>query len=594
MPAPKYTFTELVDCQKLQSLMERFTKATGILSAILDIDATILVATGWQDICAMFHRVHPVTVRCCQESDSYILSHLKEGHYVEYKCKNGLQDLAVPIIIGDQHVATFFMGQFFYEDEAPDKTYFRKQAEQYGFDVQDYMRALSRVPVYTREQIQHIMDYYTEFVDFISSMGARNLELKREMERRRQTERTLQKSEQSFRELVDSSLIGISIVQDGWVVYQNPEQERLLGPLPRKLWLKDLESIHLDDVEKAKRFYQDLALGQDRRLEMDFRFYGTIQTDDLPQLKWLFCRTNPIEYLGQEAVLVNVMDITRIKEMEYLLRIQDKMTSLGRVASGIAHEIRNPLSGINIYLNTLAKLYERGENPEKIKEILGQVQSASNKIESIIRRVLDFSKPSALQFALKDINQPIEKAINLSSAMLRKTGIEFEKSLAEDLPPCKIDPNLIEEVILNVITNAAEAMKSMEGAKKIAVATSMEDEHVLVRIFDSGPGVPANLRNQIFDPFYTTKSEGTGIGLSLSHRIITDHGGSLEVSSGKLGGGPNSRFQYRLKNRVIDIVKKRVSSFPDSCFVIRKFSFPRNALTLPKLVAPQLSKNIHL
>ncbi len=95
---------------------------------------------------------------------------------------------------------------------------------------------------------------------------------------------------------------------------------------------------------------------------------------------------------------------------------------------------------------------------------------------------------------------------------------------------------MIEQVVLNLITNAAEAMKNVDGAKQIKVTSSAENNRILVRISDSGPGVPLNLREKIFDPFYTTKSEGTGIGLSLSHRTITDHGGSLSVFESKWGG----------------------------------------------------------
>ena len=110
------------------------------------------------------------------------------------------------------------------------------------------------------------------------------------------------------------------------------------------------------------------------------------------------------------------------------------------------------------------------------------------------------------------------------------------KALNDDLPPCHIDPLLIEEVILNLITNAAEAMKNKEGIKKIMITTSMKNDRITVRVSDSGPGVTPDLKDKIFDPFYTTKNGSTGIGLSLSHRIITDHGGSIDVSISKWGG----------------------------------------------------------
>ncbi|MEA1997605.1 MAG: PocR ligand-binding domain-containing protein, partial [Gemmatimonadota bacterium] len=119
----EYTFPELVDIRQLQSLMELFHKATGMPAAIVDVDSTIHVATGWQDICTKFHRVHPVTEARCRESDDYIKSCSNEEGYISYKCRNGLWDLAVPIRIAGEHVASFFCGQLFYEDQPPDYEY---------------------------------------------------------------------------------------------------------------------------------------------------------------------------------------------------------------------------------------------------------------------------------------------------------------------------------------------------------------------------------------------------------------------------------------------------------------------------------------
>ncbi len=353
---------------------------------------------------------------------------------------------------------------------------------------------------------------------------------------RRQGEEALLESERRFRDLVENALIGIFIIQDGQIVYKNPEQERLSGPSLQPIELIDLENVHPDDVEKVTEFYQRITSGDARALDTDFRFYPPGKMHSRHDMKWVYCRASLIEYQRKEAMLVNMMDMTAAKELEHLVRIQDKMSSLGRVAAGIAHEIRNPLSGINIYLNTLEKICDRGEGLEKVKEILGRLQSASSKIESVIRRVMDFSKPSEPKFVLTDINQPIEEAINLSSVTLRKSGTKVEKALTKNLPPCRIDQHLIEEVILNLITNAAEAMKGMDGDKKIEIASFVEGNHILVSVSDSGPGVPADLGSQIFDPFYTTKSGSTGIGLSLSNRIVKDHGGSLRLFTSKWGG----------------------------------------------------------
>jgi len=355
-------------------------------------------------------------------------------------------------------------------------------------------------------------------------------------EDRRRIEEALQESEKRFRNLVEHSPTGITIIQDDQIVYKNPEQERLFGPSPHSFKFTDFKNIHPDDLEKIRKNYMSIISGEVSVLQMDFRFYPEDKIDSRVDMKWVYCRASRIEYQGKEAILLNMMDITRAKELEHLLRIQDKMTSLGRIAIGIAHEIRNPLSGINIYLSTLEKIYEKGGNQEKVKNILDHLQSASGKIESVIKRVMDFSKPCEPKFILTDIRRPIDEAISLSEVTLRKSGIKIEKALAEGVPLCRIDPNLMTEVILNLVINAAEAMKDMEGRKIIEIATSMDDQSVLVSIMDSGPGVPSNHKDRIFDPFYTTKHGSTGIGLNICRRIITDHGGSLDILTSKWGG----------------------------------------------------------
>jgi len=375
-------------------------------------------------------------------------------------------------------------------------------------------------------------ELFEEVADDIS-FGLYNMELEEE---HRKSDAALRASEKRFRRLIENSLTGISIVQNNRVVYQNPESKRLLEPLQEPFKVYTFENVHPEDVEKVKTQYKSLLSGRRRALETDFRFYPPGKINRKTDMKWVYCRATRIEYKGREAILINMMDMTRAKELEQLLRTQDKMASLGHVAAGIAHEIRNPLSGINIYLNTLSRLYPRTDNEDQVSRILDQLQSASNKIESVIKRVMDFSRPTTPRFIPTDINEPIQEALNLCSVTLRKSAVEIETALGQDLPKCQGDPQLLEEVVLNLITNAAEALKESDKEKKIRISSSAEGRSVVVRIADSGPGVALNIREKVFDPFYTTNTESTGIGLSLSQKIIADHGGSLDIATSQWGG----------------------------------------------------------
>lgn len=230
----------------------------------------------------------------------------------------------------------------------------------------------------------------------------------------------------------------------------------------------------------------------------------------------------------------------KLRESEQRMRMQDKMASLGRVAAGIAHEIRNPLTGITTHVYMLRRYAEAPDvsptHRQQLQEIIEALQSASDRIEAVIRRVMDFSKPSAPKLLPININDAIKTAINLAATTLRKSSITLQIDLWSDPMPCRADRSLIEQALLNLLINAAQAMVGWEGRKIIAVQSRVERGSVVVVVGDSGPGIAPENRPKIFDPFFTTKSDGSGIGLSLCQRIITDHGGSLSVGTSVLGG----------------------------------------------------------
>ena len=294
-------------------------------------------------------------------------------------------------------------------------------------------------------------------------------------------------------------------------------------------------------MDKVKTAYDQILKGEVSKIEIDFRFFRPSPENVKAELRWVWCRAIEFKYNGKDAILLNTIDITKAKQLEHQLLIKNKMLSLGRVAAGIAHEIRNPLTGINTYLYTIEDLCESDrlgpEDLEVIRQILTQIQVASNKIESVIKRVMDFSKPGAPRMVRTNINESLEEAINLSSVTLRKSGIKFEKSLAANLPQCYADPQLIEQVVLNLITNAARAMeKSNNGNKRVEIKSSAKDNNLYIHVADAGPGVPGELREKIFDPFFTTKDDGSGIGLNIAQRIVADHNGTISLSSSRWGG----------------------------------------------------------
>ncbi|MGA8752959.1 MASE3 domain-containing protein [Candidatus Deferrimicrobium sp.] len=351
----------------------------------------------------------------------------------------------------------------------------------------------------------------------------------------------LRESEDRFRSLVENAPVGILIVREGRILFRNPGLARLFGEIPDGARFRDLGSVHPEDRERFERLCEAIEQANPGWKATELRFTMDEGDPGRHAMRWVYCQGGQIEFRGRTAALVVLDDMTRMKDLEQIVSAREKLSIIGQMAAGIAHEIRNPLSGININVSTLEHVVRNleGVSPEergKLGEIVSQAKAASDKIATVIRRVMDFSKPVPPKLDRVDVNQVIREALEFSSATLRKSGIEVEISLLPGLPKCTADPRLLEQVLLNLITNAVQALENVEGRKRLGVASVLEAGAVLLRVFDNGPGVPVHLREKIFDPFYTTRKTGHGIGLSFSHRIIENHGGTLSASVNDWGG----------------------------------------------------------
>ncbi|MBI5905067.1 MAG: PAS domain S-box protein [Deltaproteobacteria bacterium] len=361
----------------------------------------------------------------------------------------------------------------------------------------------------------------------------------------------LQESEDRFRSLVENSMVGILIVADGRIVFHNPRQERITGKIPDGIPFRELGQVHPDDAGEFERLCAAAAHPGPERLEVDVRLLVPEGGGGRGSVRWLHCQANPVVFRGVASLLVDTVDITRVKELEQAVTAREKLASIGQLAAGIAHEIRNPLSGININISTLELLCRRAEGlepdeREKIETVVAQAKAASEKISSVIRRVMEFSKPAPPRMDRVDINRVVREALSISEMTRRKGKVEFREALSPEPLPCHGDPALLEQVVLNLITNAMQAMESMDGKGTITVGAERVGDKAVIRVADTGPGVPEHLRERIFEPFYTTRREGHGIGLSFSNRIVSDHGGRLSVRPAE-GGGAEFRIELPLK-----------------------------------------------
>ncbi len=231
-----------------------------------------------------------------------------------------------------------------------------------------------------------------------------------------------------------------------------------------------------------------------------------------------------------------------IKRAQEELIQKEKLATVGFLAAGVAHEIGNPLSAIIGYSELIAESVSCSEGE---RELAGRILSEAKRIDRIIRELLDYSKPIA-RGSKADPVKIVEVALDLLKPQKKFRGMEIEKNCGGELPEAQIEPDHLLQVLINILSNAADACGG-EGKIMIECRKAFSDggEWLLIAIDDSGPGVPEELREKVFEPFFSTKAPGDGVGLGLAicRRIIVEAGGKLELKESELGG---ARFELLL------------------------------------------------
>ena len=218
----------------------------------------------------------------------------------------------------------------------------------------------------------------------------------------------------------------------------------------------------------------------------------------------------------------------RLEQAQAEARRSERLAALGQLSAGLAHEIRNPLGVIKGSAETLNRKL-KSDDP-LIGELTGFISTEVSRLNALVSRFLDFARPLQLQIHPEEILPILDQALKAVHDRWPEAQIEVEREYASKLPKALVDAELCEQVFINLILNAYEAMAE-RGKVKVAARAVNSDSHrgIEVQISDSGPGVPIELREQIFNPFFTTKKNGVGLGLSLVAKIVDDHKGWLRV-----------------------------------------------------------------
>ena len=383
-----YKFSSLVNTDILQSLAEKLYSISKIPIGIVDTDGIFHVKAGWQQVCLNFHRVNPETLKRCQISDNYINQHLYDGRYIEYKCLNNLWDVAMPVFVAGSHIATLFVGQFFYDDEEIDCDFFIHQAEEFGFDKEAYLDAVMQIPRIPRKKIEEIMDYYATYVRLLAETGFKQLEFEILNQR-------LSESEEFFRVIYETAPIGVCVSSiEGSIFKANQALCEITGYSKEELYKKNIKELtYPEDWDNSLRQIEKLKKGQSESIKLEVRYVNKEK-----ETVWVNSCISMIKTLGHTQYLtITVENISHRKESEEeisFLSYHDPLTGIyNRRAFQEALERLDvsdsyPLSVIMADVNGLKLVNDSfGHNTgdELLKKVAAIMESSCRKQDIIAR-----------------------------------------------------------------------------------------------------------------------------------------------------------------------------------------------------------------
>ena len=521
----KYSIKDLVDIEQLRELFEGFSAATGFTTGFVSYPGQeILIATGWRDLCTQFHRACPLSAEFCKESNHYLTDCLRNLQELSIKpCGNGLVDGATPVVIKGKHIASLATGQVLLTP--PDFAEFRERAEKYGYDTEAYLAALQKVPVVSESQIKRALSFLSSLAGLIAEKGLQNLQIR--------------ESEQRFRALFDSASQFVGLLSpDGILVEANQTALNAGGLLAedvlnRPFWETPWWTTSKETQEKLQDAIGRAAAGEFIRYDTESRGVGDqVLTIDF-SLKPVFDEQGEVI-----AIIPEGRDITQHKKLESQLFQAQRLESIGRLASGVAHDINNILSPILMAASALQDTRLSSDEEKMIETI----QTCARRGSDIIKQVLTFARGGEGARRALQLNHLLDEIVYIILETFPKS-IVIESKIPHGLHPIAGDATQLHQVLLNLCLNARDAMP--EGGKLTLAAenivldpspsleNAMRGPCVELKITDTGIGIPPEIMDKIFDPFFTTKAagSGTGLGLSTVAGIVKSHNGIVSVES---------------------------------------------------------------
>ena len=349
----------------------------------------------------------------------------------------------------------------------------------------------------------------------------------------------LERSEARYTRLMESASDGIFTVDaQGRFTSVNRSFERGVGRCREELIGAQFAGVvDVRDLGAAQQLLLDTFAGQ--RCRGSLRYHaadGGVRHGSLI--------TSPVV---EDDVIIGALgimrDVTDDQRLAAQLLQQEKLAAVGQLVSGVAHELNNPLAGVLAYSQLLLSMDAAAD--VETRQALETINHEASRAAKIVSNLLTFARQQPAERTDANLNAIVSDTLALRRYALRAAGIELDVALDPDLPRTWADPFQLQQVVLNLVANAEQALADWLGPRRIALRTRQEDGNIVVSVSDTGPGVADEQRDRIFNPFFTTKpvGQGTGLGLSISDGIVRQHGGQIRVESTP---GHGATFELRI------------------------------------------------
>lgn len=569
---------ELINIDSVKIMAENSYAISGIPIGLINSDGTIEIAVGWQDICTKFHRQNEKSSKNCIISDNYFKEHINDAEYLEYKCLNGMREVALPIIISGVNVATLYFGQFFYDDEVINVEQFRKNTLEFGFDKKEYLEALNKVPRFSRDKVSHIVEYYKGLVMTLVESGLKQLEYRKSEER-------LHKSQAYLKTIFKSVNDAIFICDfHGNIIDVNKTATTMFKYCRKEFIGKNINYI----ISKNSPNYEtDLREIISKAKKSKQLILELICMDKNGDEFWIEINIRISNINGEDRILGTARNITERKQAELTLKNQALEIEKLRTEffANISHELRTPLN-ILLCSNKAISMNIRKDviDKEKVLNNINVQTQNCFRLMRLINNLIDVTKLDSGFIGINMVNcniiNVIEDIISSVADYVKNNDLNFtfDTDVEEKILAC--DLNKIERIMLNLLSNAVKFTK-LDGNIKVNIVDG--EDYITILIEDDGIGIPKDKLDIIFDRFrqadksFTRKNEGSGIGLSIVKPLVEMQGGKISVES-EYGVGTkfiikfpvrtvnynNSLKNYELTNTSLDnFVEKIKIEFSD-------------------------------